>query len=151
MELRMVERRLCVCELSERGRLDSGRRSSHIRRHSLPSRNKYYTTLMYLSSQVNAAEKTETFHMQNLCPPRCCHRHAVNNTTRLHDSAMAMVLCKSMPLSRSPARLPCWATRNGRRRRSSEKKACTKPSANPVADLPWCKLCKQPTRIIREN
>lgn len=29
---------------------------------------------------------------------------------------------------------------------SSEEKACTKPSANPVADPPWC---KQPTRIIR--
>jgi hypothetical protein len=56
-----------------------------------------------------------------------------------------MVLCMPMPLSLSGT-LAVLGDEKWASKASSEEKACTKPSANPVADPPWC---KQPTRIIR--
>ena len=54
-----------------------------------------------------------------------------------------MVLCMSMPLA-----LYGTLAVLGDQRGVDRKKACTKPSANPVADPPWC---RQPTRIIRAS
>lgn len=81
---------------------------------------------------MHAAEKTETFHMQNLCLPacpsvlpRCCHRHADNPTTPacMFNYSHALLLWSSACpcLSRSTARLPCWAATLDQKRRRAKK------------------------------
>jgi len=71
--------------------------------------------------------------MQTILPPACIFNYSYG-PLHVHASRALRHACRAGRPSRGVEGI------------EREKKACTKPSANPVADPPWCKL---PTRIIR--
>lgn len=96
---------------------------------------------------MHGRRKTETFHVQNLCQSVLLGASTAMQTIL----PPACILNYSYgPLHVHASRALRHACRAGRPSKGVEgverKKACTKPSANPVADPPWC---KRPTRIIR--
>ena len=126
-------------------KLDSRRRSSHIRRHP---RNNNNTTAAATALQLTYPPPAKCMQKLFTCKISVCPSSSVLppacRKPYYHPpacSTIAMVLCMSMPLA-----LYGTLAVLGDQRGVDRKKACTKPSANPVADPPWC---KQPTRIIR--
>lgn len=74
--------------------------------------------------------------MQNLClpVPRCCHRHADNTTNPPAYSAIAMVLCMSMPLSLYGTLAVLGGNQRGRRKGVKRKRLARSlpPTLSPI-------------------
>ena len=127
-------------------KLDSRRRSSHIRRHP---RNNNNTTAAATALQLTYPPPAKCMQKLFTCKISVCLLGAATAMQAILPPACILNYSYG-PLHVHASRALRHACRAGRPSKGVEgverKKACTKPSANPVADPPWC---KQPTRIIR--